>query len=306
MKGSRFVVPAAVSLATGLLLIVATARAQVWTYVELTRIDTSSAQTSRLWMRSPDAVLEVVTEDGGIVERRSCLDGVLLIEDGSQTTTERRDLSVEACTNYVTDAVYGVWRFVSTAGIAPSPSSSDSNRAPVVYTMPSSYELYATVSLDPTTHVPVAATLRSGEEISWVSVPRREVDAPPSIMPGPASDVYERLEPALAAEAFGRPIPSTIGEFVLTDSQKVTFASRPERPLYGVTWRNPAGQELQAMVDSGMAEAATDVGLNLSDPAMASSRMVEGPDVLTLVAPDFESLTLLTKAIRPGATIVAP
>lgn len=288
------------------LVAVAMVRGQAWTYVEVTRDDGAIQQTMHLWAQaSGNAVLEVRGADGVLVERRSCTDGVLVMEDSVLTASERHDISPEACTQAVMDAVYGVWRFVSTSGIQPSGSRDIAGQPSSTYAMPESYELYEAVTLADDTHLPLQATLRSGGVVKWTSGSPTEVDGPPTVN-APRGDVYEALDSNTAASVFGRSIPEFIDEFALVRSEMVHFASRPEQPLYGLIWRSESGAELQAMLDVGMAEATSQSGLSLTDPAQATLRLIEGGDVLTLVAPDVQSLGALAGALRPGTQLPSP
>lgn len=297
---------AAVLAAILVLVAVATVRGQAWTYVESTRGDGAVQQTMHLWAQSSgNAVLEVRGADGVMVERRSCMDGVLVMQDSVLTASERHDLSPEACTNAVMDAVYGVWRFVSTSGIQPNGSHDVAGQLSSTYAMPKSYELYEAVTLADDTHLPLQAILRSGGVVNWTSGSPTEVDGPPTV-DAPRADVYESLESDTAAVVFGGKIPEFINEFALVRSESVHFASRPEHPLYGLIWRSESSAELQAMLDVGMAEATSQAGLSLTDPSQATLRLIEGGDVLTLVAPDVKSLVALVGAIRPGTQLPAP
>ncbi|MDQ3810541.1 MAG: hypothetical protein M3336_09645 [Chloroflexota bacterium] len=277
-----------------------------WTYTEVTKTTPDATTVMEVWTHpSGDAVLRIDDERGRVREERRCAAGLLTFY-ALGLLIEHRDVSQETCTYDVLDPLNGLWRRISAEGLTPeaagqSPEGHDLWR----FTMPENYEAYSEIVIDSVTKWPVSAELRSGGTATWSYRGRTAADPPPAIGDA-AFEVYRELSLEDAARLLGtRSIPSVVGEFELSSTHSVDFVDRPGRPLHALVWRDTGGRQLEIDLNVGMASEADELvtGFRPDTHAYAEFIVVEGPDIITFLGPDEESVLELINSVTPDLTV---
>ncbi len=271
-----------------------------WAYSHGTMTGNEGTVDVQIWLRGQDAIVRM-TSGGALATDSRCIAGTLTDwTAGSVVVRHPRD--AQRCFGWATETVLVAPGAPLTGAMAGYRQVPSPDKVVFIYEARASGGVTSRVTTDAKSGLILSEDLSDGRSVraSYDAIGANRGEPPVAPLAEGTTEVYTDLSTQEAARVLALPtLPSTLGEFVLSDAFSVQPALKADLTYYAV-WTRPDGAEIQ-MVSSPVVPLAGSAGLGDLGWSLVFG-IQEGPRFVQIYAPDRSLLASAFATLRPGAS----